>query len=221
MDKIIVSLDKLSKEYALKIAKDIQGLVWGYKVNDLLLKYGAGIIYELKNFGNVMADPKLFDIPNTITNGIETLLAAGADIITVHCSAKYVSKKHASSIAGISVLTSFDENDCSNIYWTNTKQTILRLTRIATSANYGYLVCSAADLAYFKAGGGPVGIGDIKKICPGIRPSWYATKDDQKRIVTPKRAIELGADLLVIGRPITHAKDYVGVVNQINTEINH
>jgi orotidine-5'-phosphate decarboxylase len=219
MSKIIISLDNLSKEYALQIAQNTEGLVWGFKVNDLLLKYGATIIYELKNYGNVMADPKLFDIPNTIDNSIESLLTAGADIITVHCSANYQSDKYSDSIAGITVLTSFDAEDCMDVYCKSVPETVRGLTRLAARSNYGYLVCSAKDLAYFKAGGGPIGIESIKKICPGIRPSWYTKKDDQKRIVTPARAIELGADLLVIGRPITHVEDYVDVIRKINSEI--
>jgi orotidine-5'-phosphate decarboxylase len=214
MNKIVVSLDNLSRDYALQIAKDLKGKVWGFKVNDMLLKYGANLIYDLKSYGNVMADPKLFDVPSTMKNSIDTLLACGANIITVHCSSKYQPKAEiAQHLAGVTVLTSMTRKNVYKVYFNTIANCVVIFTINAIDAGYGYVVCSSEDLEHIKKY-------KITKICPGIRPSWYKKTDDQDRASTPQEAIKNGADLLVIGRPITHNKDYVEAVNKINQEIN-
>jgi len=100
--------------------------------------------------------------------------------------------------------------------------TIDGLSLLAEQYNYGYLVCSAQDLVanhYLKAR-------QFKRICPGIRPAWSMSPDDQKRTATPKEAINSGADLLVMGRPLkigvqdASIDEIIEAVERTNTEIN-
>ena len=195
-NKIIVALDGISEMEALRIAKLLKGQVWGFKVNDLLFE-GPGIIKKLKKFGNVFADAKLYDIPNTVANSVKRLALAGADMVTVHASGGIemmrVAKENAghSKILAVTVLTSFRGSQ---------NKIVLKLAREAEKAGLDGIVCSGHELKY-------VSKISLLKVVPGIRPKDYNKKDDQKRTVTPKEAIKLGADYLVIGRPITKSKD--------------
>lgn len=189
--RTIVALDGISEKEALGIARLLKGRVWGFKVNDLLFE-NIGIIGKLKKFGKVFADAKLYDIPNTVANGVRRLSAAGADMITVHASGGVemvrAAKKAAgrSKILAVTVLTSFIRNQSKNV---------LKLAEDAKRAGADGIVCSGHELKYLAKF-------SLLKVVPGIRPKWYKEKDDQKRTMAPEEAIKLGADFLVIGRPI-------------------
>ena len=225
--KIIIPLDGMTCVSAIELIEKIQAaeddcgetLIWGFKVNDLLIDQGLGIITTIKAYGfNVFADPKLFDIPNTMTNSINKLIAAGADIITVHCASNYYTEGDLNSqvikdhLAGVTVLTSFDTDICKASFGAGINFTVLRFALRAQWYSYKYIVCSPQELEL---------VGGIKclKICPGIRPESYQVVDDQNRVSTPKGAIQAGADLLVIGRPILKAPDPIMAIHMINKEI--
>ncbi len=197
--QIIVVLDGISEKESLRIAKLLKGHVWGFKLNDLLFD-GVAIIHKLKKFGKVFADAKLYDIPNTVSNCVKRLFLAGADLITVHASGGIEMMKAAKKSAGqskilaVTILTSSE---------TNSKE-LAKLTRDALKANMDGIVCSGNDLLFIRR---IPGSRSLLKVVPGIRPNWYKKKDDQRRIITPKEALRLGADYLVIGRPILNAKD--------------
>lgn len=204
-NKIIVALDGVSEKKAIEIAKRLKGLVWGFKVNDLLFE-SPSIIKKLKKFGKVFADTKLHDIPNTVANSVAKLSRAGADLITVHASGGVemmrVAKKNAgrSKVIAVTVLTSLKNTN-----------NFVKLVKDIKAAGVDGVVCSAHELKFFKKE-------KFLKIVPGIRPTWYKTKDDQSRTATPKEAIASGADLIVIGRPILRSKDSVMAVNKILKE---
>jgi orotidine-5'-phosphate decarboxylase len=213
--KIILPLDNVPWENALGIMQKTEGLVWGYKIRRSVLERGLKVIKKIKNFGNVMLDFKLYDIPSAMTESLKLHIDAGADITTIHCTAGYkpesegLSKDH---IAGVTILTSMDQNDFNRYYQ---GESLLKMVgRMAQDAlpYYEYLVCSAQDLEHIHTL-------DIKKICPGIRPRWHLQDDDQERTATPAEAIKNGADLLVIGRPILKSDDIVGAVQRTNAEI--
>ncbi|OGN17416.1 MAG: orotidine 5'-phosphate decarboxylase [Candidatus Yanofskybacteria bacterium RIFCSPHIGHO2_02_FULL_50_12] len=203
-NQIIVALDGISKKNALSIARKLKKTVWGFKINDLLFE-DPKIVKELKRYGKVFADAKLYDIPNTVKNSVQRLSKLGADIITVHASGGVammrVAKEAAgkSKIVGVTVLTSQPGNQ---------KKSVLKLAKEAQSAGLDGVVCSAQELPYLSR---------IKllKIVPGIRPVWYKTGDDQRRTATPKEAIKAGADLIIIGRPITESKDLKEAINDL------
>jgi orotidine-5'-phosphate decarboxylase len=208
--EIIAALDNISRKEALKIAKSLKGVVWGFKINDLLFQ-DPKIIKQLKKFGYVFADAKLHDIPNTVANSVSRLDLLGADMITVHASggikmmqaAKNVSRK--SKIIAVTVLTS-DPNVSS------VGKQVFGLTNDALKAGMDGVVCSALELKYLSRK-------KILKIVPGIRPKWYQKQDDQKRTATPSEALESGADFIVVGRPITKSKNPVQAVAKILKEI--
>ena len=211
---IIIALDGMSEKEALKIAKLFKGKVWGFKVNDLLFQ-GVGIIKKLKKFGKVFADAKLHDIPNTVANQTHRLSMAGADLITIHALGGIEMMKMAKKMAGqskilaVTILTSHYNN-------LSIEKDITKLMSDASRAGVDGIVCSAHELKFLQRINK-----NLLKVVPGIRPIWYGKKDDQKRTVTPRRAMELGADLLVVGRPITEAPDKVEALRKILAELEY
>lgn len=206
--KVVVALDKLPLKEALDIAKTLSGKVWGFKVNDLLVERGVSVVTELKQFGNVFADPKLYDIPNTVANSVSRLSSAGADIITVHCSGGQKMLEEAklasgnSEIIGVTVLTSFDEKSAKGVYEEKIDLLVQRFCSLAAAANIAGVVASPLEAKAIRK----VSLFDnLKIITPGIRNA--STGDDQKRTNSAKQALLAGSNLLVVGRPITGHKD--------------
>lgn len=205
--KIIIALDGISARKALDIATKLKGRVWGFKINDLLFE--PGLISKLKKIGKIFADAKLYDIPSTVARSVVQLEKVGADMITIHASggaemikaAKLASQK--SKLLGVTVLTSKK---------TINQKEFLKLVGDLKKSKLDGVVCSAYELEYFK---------NFKflKVVPGIRPKWYKKRDDQSRTVTPDEAIKLGADFLVIGRPIVKSKNPVKTVTKIIKEL--
>jgi orotidine-5'-phosphate decarboxylase len=213
--KIILPLDNVPWEEAGKIMQQTRGLVWGYKIRRSILERGLGVIEEIKAFGNVMLDFKLYDIPSAMTESLRMHIDAGADITTVHCTSGYnpaaegLTDEH---IAGVTILTSMSENDFGRYYRGNDIPSMVEQMAQVAVARYSYLVCSPRELERIRHLA-------IKKICPGIRPRWYLQEDDQTRTATPAGAVKNGADLLVIGRPILRSDDIVAAVRKTNSEI--
>lgn len=213
--RIVLSLDGKSSTEVYQIVDQTKKLVWGYKVNDLLVEYGLDIIFYLKKQGcRVMADPKLFDIPNTMKNSIGRLLDANVDVTTVHMSAFYQSTPEiAKCLAGVTILTTTTLELCDLVYSETIRNMVSQFVYTAIQFNYGYIVCSIGELDL-------IPIDKITTIVPGIRPYDYNKPDDQERKATPSEAIQRGADLLVIGRPILNAEDMVFELTKINNEID-
>jgi len=213
--KIILPLDNVSWEEAGNIMQQTRGLVWGFKIRRSILERGLGVIEEIKAFGNVMLDFKLYDIPSAMTESLRMHIDAGADITTVHCTSGYdpvaegLSGEH---IAGVTILTSMSENDFSRYYRGDDIPSMVANMAQEAASRYNYLVCSPRELERIRHLA-------IKKICPGIRPRWYLQEDDQTRTATPAGAVKNGADLLVIGRPILRSDDIVAAVRKTNAEI--
>lgn len=206
--KIIIALDGISEKEAVRIAGTLMGHVWGFKINDLLFQ-NIQIIGKLKKFGNVFADAKLYDIPNTVANSVKRLSAAGADLITVHASGgvgmMMAAKKSAgrSRIIAVTILTSKDEN----------KKEVIRLAQDALKAKVDGIVCSGHNLVTIKQ---MRRLKSLLKIVPGIRPRGYKKEDDQKQTTTPEEAFRLGADYLIIGRPILKSRYPLKTLHDIN-----
>jgi len=228
MSRIILPLDNFkSKKEILTFVNKIKDIekelginsIHSFKLNDALIQFGLDIIRCIKLKGyKVMADPKLYDIPNTMNNSLNALIKAGADIITIHCSSAYIpqNQEQADRIAGVTVLTSMSEVTCKDIYNRSVQDTVNNFAANSVAFGYKYMVCSAQDLNSLDS--------DYKNkfdfICPGIRPKWYLTEDDQSRVATPEFAIQKGAELLVIGRPILKAKDMFKAICETNDEIS-
>ncbi len=204
--RIIVALDGIPRGEATKLAGELAPLVWGFKVNDLLIEHGCAVVSELRKFGRVFADPKLFDIPNTVANGVSALEHAGADFITIHATSgeavirQAVQSVRNAKILAVTVLTSLSPEETRNVYNRSHIETVLYLAKQAVAFGVHGIVCSAEELPYLAS---EPNLGRVSKVVPGVRPSWYQSADDQKRIGTPKAIVEAGAAYLVIGRPIT------------------
>lgn len=184
--------------------------------------YGdLSIIRELKEYGNVMADPKIYEIPDDMEHGVRRILDAGADIVTVHCSPLWEPPMDLTDrVVGVTVLTSFDNQKCREVYGTTPSLKVSWFMKKLVPFGYQYFVCSAADLRS-AAVNGLVKAGKIKPICPSIRLSDQIIEGDDQalsRKVTPAQAIACGAELIVVGRPIQTAEDPLAVVDRINSE---
>ena len=209
--KIIIALDGMSEKEAIRIAGTLKDYVWGFKVNDLLFQ-SASIVKKLKKFGKVFADAKLHDIPNTVSNSVKRLSAAGADFITVHASGGVEMMKAAKKYAGRSKIIAVTELTSRS----RDRKEIIKLAQDAMKAKKDGIVCSGYDLIFLRR------ISKLKpllKIIPGIRPKWYKKKDDQKQTMSPDKAFQLGADYLVIGRPISRSqnqlKAFMGIISEL------
>jgi orotidine-5'-phosphate decarboxylase len=224
--KIIVALDGLEIGRAMVLAESLASLGVLFKANDLLdTNIGLQVIKGLKDLGvGVMADPKVHDIPNTAKNRIKKFAAFGPDLITVHASGGVEMMRYAvegagsvSKILAVTVLTSLGEEECNINLGGPVKVKVLQYARNAVLAGAYGIVSSGEELAFLSK---YPETRILKKVVPGIRPTWEITeKDDQKRVVTPANAVKGGADYLVIGRPIYEAADPAEAVRRIQKEI--
>lgn len=218
---VIVPLDGMSEQESLKIAEQLKGQVWGFKVNDLLVERGVEIVSKLKAYGKVFADAKLYDIPNTVANSVARLADAGADLITIHASGgrkmieAAVKSGGEAKILAVTLLTSFSAEEVKQVYGVEVIDGVVSLAKLAISSGAAGIVCSPNELSSL-----PQMTQAYLKVIPGIRPSWYGVADDQTRIATPAGAIQKGATHLVIGRPIVTHQDPKQAVQLIAQELS-
>ncbi len=222
-ERLIVALDVPSVNAAEAIVARLGESVWFYKVGYQLafahgLPFAAGLIAAGKQ---VFLDLKLHDIGNTVARGVESVAQLGATFLTVHAYPQTmkaaVEGKRGSKlrILAVTVLTSYDDADLAAAgYELNVKE--LAAARAAQARDIGVdgLVCSAEEAATLRGIAGP----GMVLVTPGIRPAGSAS-GDQKRIVTPARAIDAGADYLVVGRPVVEAGDPKAAAEAIIAEI--
>lgn len=215
---IIVALDGLGRQDAIRMARDLQRHVWGYKINSLFYRHGSDILDQIGEYGNIMLDLKWHDIPNTVANWCKEALIShtAPDIVTVHASGGVEMMEAASKIlpgriAAVTVLTSLSDEQCEEIYGRLPDYQVEKLAGDAEVAGASYVVCSALELELVSL--------VLPTIVPGIRPNWYQHKDDQARKMTPAEAIRLGAFRLVIGRPIVQDSDPVSAAKRTLQEI--
>jgi len=197
--------------------------VWFYKIGyQLAFAGGLSLAAELIAAGTqVFLDLKLHDIGNTVTKGVESIAQLGATFVTVHAYPQTmkaaVEGKRGSTlrILAVTVLTSYDDADLAAAgYEMNVNE--LAAARAAQARDIGVdgLVCSAEEAATLRSIAGA----RMVLVTPGIRPAGSAA-GDQKRIMTPARAIEAGADFLVVGRPVLEAGDPKAAADAIVAEI--
>lgn len=219
MTKLIVAIKGNSYKKLKPYIPELSKLVWGFKVNDL--RYSAATIKNLSDWGGVMVDAKVYEIPEDEENEIMRFNNC-ADIITVHVSSAFTKqgKVNFGVLAGVTVLTSMNEATCKFVYNDLRTNVVEKFIRFAINHNYGHVVCSGADLKnpnIFKM----IMDSNIKTICPGIRMNdkLQVTNDDQSFVITPEEAAILGIDYIVVGRPISQATDPIGAVKRILDEL--
>jgi orotidine-5'-phosphate decarboxylase len=222
-ERLIVALDAPSVKAAEAMAARLGDSVWFYKIGyQLAFAGGLSLAAELIAAGKqVFLDLKLHDIGNTVTKGVESIAQLGATFVTVHAYPQTmkaaVEGKRGSTlrILAVAVLTSYDDADLAAAgYEMNVNE--LAAARAAQARDIGVdgLVCSAEEAATLRSIAGA----RMVLVTPGIRPAGSAA-GDQKRIMTPARAIEAGADFLVVGRPVLEAGDPKAAADAIVAEI--
>lgn len=225
MAELVVALDFEKAEDAYKLAEKIQGVVPWVKVGlELFVAEGPHIVKKFKEMGfHVFLDLKLYDIPNTVKGAVLSALHSGADLLTVHLSggrrmceaALEISKSGGESmkIFGVSVLTSFDEGEVPG-YGGKLADLVEILARGASEWGMHGIVCSGHEVEKIKSFAPK-----LKCLTPGIRLAEGSSGDDQRRVMTPYKAVSLGSDYLVVGRPITRAEDPRKAAEAITAEM--
>ena len=200
------------REKVLKLGNDLKGLGVIIKVNSILRAHGYGLIRDLHELGlKVMADLKLYDIPNTMEFDGAMLAEYKPELLTVMCSAGIEGMRvvqetvgDSTEVLGVTILTSLDEEECQAIFTCSTRAGVLRFARMAQLAGVGGLVCSPQEAEMLSGKKELV----LAANTPGIRPTWsLVAGDDQQRVMTPEKAIQAGVKRIVVGRPITQAVD--------------
>jgi orotidine-5'-phosphate decarboxylase len=224
-ERLIVALDVPSVESAEKIVTRLGESVLFYKIGYQLafaggMPFAAGLIAAGKQ---VFLDLKLHDIGNTVEKAVQSVAQMGATFLTVHAFPQTmkaaVEGKRGSTlrILAVTVLTSYDDSDLAAAgYEMSVGELVAARAGQARDIGVDGLVCSAEEVAHLRDIAGP----GMVLVTPGIRPAGSAT-GDQKRVMTPSRAIEAGADYLVVGRPVLEAADPKKAADAIVAEIEN
>jgi len=228
-NRIFVAVDTPDLGRAAGLAGSLGGLVGGLKLGkEFFTANGPQGVRAVvaKAALPLFRDLKFHDIPNTVAAAVRAALPLKPFMLNVHAAGGAAMMQGAAAAAaeagadrplvlGVTVLTSLADDDLAAIGVAGkTTDQVVRLARLARDCGLDGVVCSAREIVALRHACGP----DFKLVVPGIRPSWAAA-DDQRRIVTPKEALDLGADYLVIGRPITGADDPAAAARRIAGEI--
>ena len=209
---VAVALDAPDIDVAAHWATLVTPYVSTVKIGlELYLRYGPTVVATVRGGSgvHVFLDLKLHDIPNTVAGAARAVAKLRPEILTVHAAGGADMIKAAveaapdTIVAGVTLLTSIGDKDLAELGMEGSvSDAVRRMATLAVTAGARGLVCSPQEVAAVRAEVGP----GILLITPGIRPAG-ATSDDQARVATPVEAMKAGADLLVIGRPITKAAD--------------
>jgi len=227
---IVFPLDVASAREAETWVRMLSPHVGMFKVGlELFVESGPEIVRMIRRAGaaRIFLDLKLHDIPVTVCRTMERIADLGVELTTVHCGESSAMLKAAVQGGGgrvgvlaVTVLTSVSGSDIrqagfETAYADNILELVVKRAAMAQTAGCAGVVCSAREVGSIKQRLGP----EFIAVTPGIRPSWQASADDQKRLATPEEAIQNGSDYLVIGRPIRNAEDPVKAAVRIASEI--
>ncbi|MBP7868627.1 MAG: orotidine-5'-phosphate decarboxylase [Firmicutes bacterium] len=228
-DRIILALDVDETAEATSLVQQLAAHVGTFKVGmQLFNSVGPDIVRRIQDLGGrVFVDLKLHDIPNSVAGAARAIARLGCFMYTVHAAGGSSMIQAAASAArdwqhesgqptgepsathqapimlAVTVLTSIDQHQLEQgllIKGMPIREVAVRMAKMAQIAGAGGVICSPHEIAAVRDTCGP----DFVIVTPGIRPVWYGS-NDQKRITTPADAVRLGADYIVIGRPITRA----------------
>ena len=216
--RIAVALDVPTLGEAEALARRLAGHVGWFKVGlELFIAHGPAAVAAIGAHGPVFLDLKLHDIPTTVARAVRTAVTAGAGLLTVHAAGGPPMLRAARDAAAdevrlvaVTVLTSLGPEDLTALGLPPAAERVPRLAELAVAAGLDALVCAPADLAVVRRTVGE----DPLLVTPGIRPDPAAV-DDHARALGPAEAVAAGADLLVVGRPITRSDDPVAAATGI------
>lgn len=225
--RVIVPLDFPDEAAALKLAARLDPKLCRVKVGkELFVAAGPAVVGHLQERGfEVFLDLKFHDIPNTVAGACRAAARLGVWMLNVHASGGEAMMRAArEAIAAVSrpplliavtILTSLGDADLERVGFTGTAQeNVERLARLARACGLDGVVCSAQEAPALRHAAGA----DFVLVTPGIRLE-AGPAHDQARVVTPREAVRLGADYLVIGRPITQSADPVGTLDAIRRSL--
>lgn len=212
---IILALDVPEAEAALKLVKELAGSVGAFKIGkELFTAAGPDLVRRIRATGaSVFLDLKFHDIPNTVAKAVASSVRLDVQMLTIHTSggsemmraAEQSAQETASKLGlpvplvlGVTVLTSMDNKGLAEIgIDIDAAAQVERLAQLAAKSGLRGLVCSPLEITRLRSVIPPT----MQLVTPGIRPA-DSVKDDQKRTMGPREAIQAGANWLVIGRPI-------------------
>lgn len=221
-DRIVLALDVDTHNEALALVKELTPFVGVFKIGmQLYNSIGPAIVQEVNELGGrVFVDLKFHDIPNTAGAAGKVLTRLNSFMFNVHAAGgREMMRKVAAdaqdeaarlgivppTILAVTVLTSISDQQLQEEMYVsglNVKELAVKWAVMAKESGLNGVVCSPREITAIRAACGP----DFKIVTPGIRPRW-SEANDQKRITTPREALDMGADYMVIGRPITKAED--------------
>jgi orotidine-5'-phosphate decarboxylase len=225
---IICAIDTKDASLAKQLCTSLQPHIGMVKLGlEFFIKNGPQGVRQISELCiPIFLDLKLHDIPNTVAEAVRSAISLDVRIITIHalggknmmqgaiCAAKDEADKLGKTrpmIIGITVLTSMDEGDLNGIGINQKPHTQVELlAKLAKESGLDGVVCSPHEIELVKSACGK----DFKTIVPGIRPAG-SEKGDQKRVLTPKEAVDNGADFIVIGRPITASSNPSSAAKEI------
>jgi orotidine-5'-phosphate decarboxylase len=228
-DALCVALDGSDRSWILGTAEALADEVGWLKIGlEAFAAHGPSLVATIAELGcRVFLDIKLHDIPNTVRGAAANCAAAGVGMFTVHASggpqmlsaalegAHQAAPGAPPKVIAVTVLTSLDDQSVRQVgYAASVETTALRLARLAKTCGIDGVVVSAHEARQARTACGP----EFALVTPGIRPAGHAT-DDQRRTVTPAEAVLNGADIVVVGRPITRAGSPVAAARQIIDEM--
>ena len=229
-NRLIFALDVPGKKEAKHYAKVLEGVVGCFKIGlELFISEGPDIVKMIQDqsAANIFLDLKLHDIPATVRGALRSAKKLGVRYITIHSTEGEEILETAQEVKGsglevlaVTVLTSTSASSLASLgIREDINASALVLDRATRAQNSGCagVVCSGEEAKLVKSKCG----GDFKIVVPGIRPEWARVSgDDQNRIATPSQAIEDGADMIVVGRPIRDANDPREAAQKIIEEIS-
>lgn len=220
--KIIVAIDENQSNEAKNIINQLDSSMCMVKIGSISFNsIGREIIsYSCEKGFDIFLDLKLHDIPNTVKKSIEGLSSLPISMLTIHTSGgkdMMMAAMEAVSgtqikVFGVTALTSLNNDDTNQIFQRTTAGQVDAMLNLAQEAGLHGVVCSPQELELVNKRE------NLLSITPGIR--LQDSNDDQKRVMTPKEAINLGADFLVIGRPITEAENIGEALDEIFQNIS-
>ena len=218
---IIVAIDENNFKKASELINKLDPKKCMVKIGSVAFNsIGHEIIYYAADQGfKIFLDLKLHDIPNTVKKSIQGLASLPIKMLTIHTSGgkdMMMAAMEAASgtqikVFGVTALTSLSDDEIDEIFQRTSSEQVNAMLDLAESAGIDGIVCSPHELNLVKKRG------TLLSITPGIR--LHDSNDDQKRVMTPKEAIDLGADYLVIGRPITESDDISESLDEIYSSI--
>lgn len=229
-DKLVLAVDVSDYESAMKLVRQLKDDVGVFKIGkELFTSVGPKIIQDIQSLGgDVFLDLKFHDIPNTVEGACRAAANLGVKILNVHASGGKemmqaavngvkTSKNPDAILLAVTVLTSITENVLKEDLNINIslKDQVKHLALLAKEAGCDGVVSSPLEIDLVRQNCGQ----QFVILTPGVRPSW-AAQGDQKRVMTPKEAVQKGADYIVVGRPITQSEKPQDAAKKILAEMS-